>query len=121
MLDNPILRSVRDELLSEAKLSPGLLMPHERGSVQHMTPKEYRPAGIVVPAPWRVRAVSVLQGYRLSVTCNDGTSGVVDMSRLVASERAGIFAALKDEKLFNQVGIEFGALTWPNGADLDPA
>ena len=83
--------------------------------------KEYRPAGIVAPAPWRVRAVSVLPGYRLSVTCNDGTSGIVDMSRLVASERAGIFAALKDEKLFNQVGIEFGALTWPNGADLDPA
>ena len=83
--------------------------------------KEYRPAGIVVLAPWRVRTVSALQGYRLSVTCNDGTRGVVDMSRLVASERAGIFATLKDEKLFNQVSIELGALTWPNGANLDPA
>jgi Protein of unknown function (DUF2442). len=67
-----------------------------------------------------VRAVSALPGYCLSVTCNDGTSGVVDMSRLIASERAGIFAALKDEKIFNQVCIELGALTWPNGADLDP-
>ena len=83
--------------------------------------KEYRPAGIAAPAPWRVRAVSVLPEHRLSVTCNDGTSGIVDMSRLVASEQAGIFAALKDEKLFNQIGIELGALTWPNGADLDPA
>ncbi|HUW26731.1 MAG TPA: DUF2442 domain-containing protein [Gallionella sp.] len=82
--------------------------------------KEHPPAGVVTPAPWRARTVSVPPGYRLSVTCNDGTNGVVDISRLVASERAGIFAALKDEKLFNQVSIELGALIWPNGADLDP-
>lgn len=84
------------------------------------TTQEHRPTGVTAAAPWRVRAVSVLPGYRLSVTCNDGTSGIVDMSRLIASERAGIFAALKDVDLFPQVGIELGALTWPNGADLDP-
>ena len=82
--------------------------------------EEHRPAGITAAAPWRVRAVSALTGYRLSVTCNDGTNGVVDMSHVIAGERAGIYAALKDEKLFNQVRIELGALTWPNGADLDP-
>ena len=82
--------------------------------------EEHRPAGITAAAPWRVRAVSVLPGHRLSVTCNDGTNGVVDMSRLVASEKAGIYAVLRDEKLFNKVSIELGALTWPNGADLDP-
>ena len=82
--------------------------------------QEHRAAGVTAAAPWRVRAVSVLPGYRLSVTCNDGASGVIDMSRLVASERAGIFAALRNEILFNQVSIELGALTWPNGADLDP-
>lgn len=82
--------------------------------------QEHRPAGVTASAPWRVRAVNPQPGYRLSVTCNDGTSGVVDMSRLVASEKAGIYAALKDEALFNQVNVELGALTWPNGADLDP-
>ncbi|GAB5604986.1 DUF2442 domain-containing protein [Sideroxyarcus sp. TK5] len=82
--------------------------------------QEHSAAGVTPAAPWRVRAVNVLPGYRLSVTCNDGTSGVVDMSHLVASEKAGIYAALKDEKLFNQVNVELGALTWPNGADLDP-
>ncbi len=82
--------------------------------------QEHRPAGVTAAAPWRVRSVSVLPGYRLSVTCNDGTNGIIDMSRLVVSERAGIYAALKDDKLFNQVSIELGALTWPNGADLDP-
>jgi len=82
--------------------------------------QEHRPAGVVAAAPWRVRSVSAQPGYRLSIACNDGTSGVVDMSALVASQQAGIFAALKDEKLFNQVSVELGALTWPNGADLDP-
>jgi len=82
--------------------------------------KEHRPAGVTAAAPWRVRAVSVQPGYRLSITCNDGTSGIVDMSALVNSPVAGIYAALKDAQLFQKVSIELGALTWPNGADLDP-
>lgn len=82
--------------------------------------QEHRPSGVIAAAPWRVRAVNVQLGYRLSITCNDGTSGIVDMSALVNSVDAGLFAALKDAQLFQQVSIELGALTWPNGADLDP-
>lgn len=82
--------------------------------------QEHRPAGVTPAAPWRVRAVNVQLGYRLSITCNDGTSGIVDILALVNSANAGIFAALKDTHLFQQVTIELGALTWPNGADLDP-
>jgi hypothetical protein len=82
--------------------------------------QEHRPSGVIAAAPWRVRAVNVQPDYRLSVTCNDGTSGIVDMSALVNSADAGIFAALKDAQLFQQVCIELGVLTWPNGADLDP-
>jgi len=82
--------------------------------------QEHRPAGVIAAAPWRVSAVNVQPGYRLSITCNDGTSGVVDMSRLVASEKAGVYAVLKDESVFNKVSVELGVLTWPNGADLDP-
>lgn len=89
-------------------------MPIETATQEHST------AGVVAAAPWRVRAVNLQPGYRLSVTCNDGTSGVVDMASLVNSSNAGIFAALKDAQLFQQVSIELGALTWPNGADLDP-
>ena len=82
--------------------------------------QEHRPAGVTASAPWRVRAANPKPGYRLSVTCNDGTNGIVDMSHLVVSEKAGVYAALKDEALFNQVNVELGALTWPNGTDLDP-
>lgn len=84
------------------------------------TTQEHRPAGITAAAPWRVRSVSALPGYRLSVTCNDGTSGIIDMSALLYSDNAGIYAALKDARLFQKVYIELGVLTWPNGADLDP-
>ena len=77
--------------------------------------------GLKAVAAWRVRAVTVLPGYRLSVTCNDGTNGIVDMSVLVNSSDAGMYAELKDPQLFQQVSVELGALTWPNGADLDPS
>jgi len=82
--------------------------------------QEHHPVGVIAAAPWRIRTVGVLPGYRLSITCNDGTSGIVDMSGLVTSEQAGIFAALKDEQVFNQAFLELGVVTWPNGADFDP-
>lgn len=82
--------------------------------------QEHRSSGIKAVAPWRIRSVTVLPDYCLSVTCNDGTAGTVDMSQLIFSEKAGIYSALKDAQLFNQVRIELGVLTWPNGADLDP-
>lgn len=80
--------------------------------------QKHRPVGVIPAAPWRVCAVSVLPEYRLVVTCNDGTRGVVDLSRLIFSPQAGMYATLRDE--FEQVRIELGVLTWPNGADLDP-
>ena len=84
------------------------------------TTEDHRTTGVIPAAPWRIKAVDVLPGYRLAVTCNDGTSGIVDMSRLVSSERAGMFSELKDAQIFGQVRLDLGVLTWPNGADLDP-
>lgn len=72
-------------------------------------------------APWRVTAVSVLPGHRLAVTFRDGSNAVLDFSSLLKAEDAGIFAALADPALFDQVRLELGVITWPNGADLDPA
>jgi hypothetical protein len=78
----------------------------------------------VVPAPapaspWRIRAVGVLPDFRLSVTFNDGRSGIVDCSSVRSSPNPGIYAPLADAAYFAQVRIELGVLTWPNGADLD--
>ena len=69
---------------------------------------------------WRVTAVEVLPGFRLQVAFTDGLKGVVDMSGLVQSPKAGVFAALADPRMFAQVKIEHGAVTWPGELDLAP-
>lgn len=79
-----------------------------------------RSPGVIPAGPWRICALRVLPGYRLSLTFVDGVQGIADLSRLVRSENAGRFAALADPALFSRATLELGAVTWPNGADLDP-
>jgi Protein of unknown function (DUF2442) len=71
-------------------------------------------------APWRVAEVEALPGFQLRVRFNDGTEGIVEMAEFIKSEAAGVFAALRDEKLFRQARLEFGAVTWPGELDLAP-
>jgi hypothetical protein len=71
-------------------------------------------------SPWRVTEVEALAGYQLLVTFADGLTGTVDMSRLVHSPRAGVFAALADPVLFAQVTLDCGAVAWPGDLDLAP-
>jgi hypothetical protein len=71
-------------------------------------------------AAWRVTRVVALSDYRLGVSFVDGAEGIVDMSRLVHSDGAGVFAALSDPQLFAQAHVEFGAVTWPGDIDLAP-
>ena len=82
-------------------------------------------AAAVAPAvgpgmPWRVVSVEALQGYRLRVRFLDGLEGVLDMSGLVASPNAGVFAALADSEVFNRVFVALGAVCWPDGLDIAP-
>lgn len=84
------------------------------------TTQENPAAGVIPAAPWRIQAVSVLPGHKLAVTFRDGSKGIVDCSRILASADPGIYAPLSSPDFFAQVRLELGALTWPNGADLDP-
>jgi uncharacterized protein DUF2442 len=78
-------------------------------------------APTVRPAmPWRVQSVEASRGYRLRVRFLDGLEGVVDMSKLVASPNAGVFAALADPEAFNRVFVALGAVCWPDGLDIAP-
>ncbi len=82
-------------------------------------------AGVFKPlaqpsSPWTVRRVEPLPGFQLAVTFLDGTEGIVDMASLVASPKAGVFARLRDKTLFDQVFIDYGAVTWPGDLDLAP-
>lgn len=66
----------------------------------------------------RISQVQALPGYRLYVEFSDGLSGEVELSdRLFGS----VFEPLRDPSRFAEVTVdEFGAVCWPNGADLAP-
>lgn len=85
---------------------------------------EYSPVvlvGEVAPrSPWRATSVEALPGLRLKVAFVDGLSGTVDLSKLVQSPKAGVFAALADPAFFAQVRLDYGAVTWPGELDLAP-
>lgn len=75
---------------------------------------------VICNHPDDVAEVRPESGYRLSVRFFDGTSGIVDLSDLITSSNAGVFAALADPQRFAEAGIALGAVTWPNGLDLAP-
>ena len=71
-------------------------------------------------SPWRVIEVEALPGFRLRVAFADGLKGTVDLSGLIHSPKAGVFAALADPSLFAQAALDLGAVTWPGELDLAP-
>jgi len=71
-------------------------------------------------SPWRVTEVEALPGFRLRVEFADGLTGLVNMSGLIHSTKAGVFAALADPGLFAQVRLDYGAVAWPGELDLAP-
>ena len=83
------------------------------------TQENHAPA-IVCTAPWRLTKVTPLENYKLEVEFMDGTHGVVEMEKYIMSPHAGIFAKLKDLKVFNQVYLAYGVVTWPEEIDLAP-
>jgi len=66
----------------------------------------------------RVVSVRALDEYRLDVVFDDGVQGVVSLEDRLFGP---VFEPLHDPALFRQVLVdEFGAVCWPNGADLAP-
>lgn len=70
--------------------------------------------------PWRVVEVRTLPGFRLHVRFVDGLEGEIDMTALVHSSTAGVFAQLSNPSCFVQAFVELGAVTWPGEIDLAP-
>lgn len=67
----------------------------------------------------RVASVRPLTGFRIEVRFQDGTAGELNLSDRLFGP---VFEPLaRDPELFQQVFVdEFGAVCWPNGADLAP-
>jgi hypothetical protein len=87
---------------------------------QANTPRHSAAALTPSPATPDVARVEALAAYRLRVVFEDGLTGVVDMSAMVLSLEAGVFAVLADPARFAQVRITLGAVSWPEGLDLAP-
>lgn len=66
---------------------------------------------------WDVISVKPIESCCIDVRLRDGSAGVFDLKPYLAK---GVFQELKDQAYFNQVGIQFGAVTWPNGQDISP-
>jgi hypothetical protein len=62
--------------------------------------------------------VKVIKNYKLELTFNDGVSGIIDLSDLVAE---GVFSVWEDKQLFRNVKIgTAGELIWDGGVELCP-
>jgi len=66
---------------------------------------------------WDVVEVKPQAGYRLYVRFKDGRAGFV---QLRPEELTGVLAPLLDERFFEQVFIDHGAVAWPGEIDLAP-
>jgi len=66
----------------------------------------------------KITRLDVLQAYRLALTFDDGTSGMVDLSDLAGE---GVFSCWNDHADFAQFRIgASGELCWGDKADLCP-
>ena len=63
-----------------------------------------------------VKSVKPCAGFELEIEFTDGLRSRVDLSTRLFGP---IFEPLRDAELFGQVYVDqFGAVCWPNGADL---
>jgi hypothetical protein len=69
---------------------------------------------------YRVHRFDIVGPYTVAVAFTDGTEQRINFRPVLEGE---LFGPLQDLALFNAVVLdpEVGTLTWPNGADFDPA
>ena len=66
----------------------------------------------------KILKVKALEKFQLYLEFADGVRGEIDLSQRLFGP---MFEPLKDPELFSQVSLdEYGAVCWPNGADLAP-
>jgi hypothetical protein len=66
----------------------------------------------------RLVSIKILPDWKLEVAFSDGTRGTLSLKDRLFGP---VFEPLKDPAFFAQAHLdEFGAICWPNGADLAP-
>ena len=64
-----------------------------------------------------VKTVKPLEDYKLLLTFENNEAREFDMKGYL---NKGVFMALQDKQVFQQVRVSFDTIEWPNGADFDP-
>lgn len=59
--------------------------------------------------------VETLEDYKLILTFDNGETKIKDMKPYL---NKGIFEKLKDVKIFNNVKIKYGTISWDNDIDM---
>ena len=66
----------------------------------------------------RIVRVTPLPDFHIWIEFDGGVTGSVDLSGDLTGP---VFAPLRDRNVFDQASVdEFGAVSWPNGADIAP-
>jgi len=71
----------------------------------------------IISMYWDAKTVKPLSDYPIYVEIEDGRKGIFDLTPYLDH---GVFRELRDVHYFNQVGILFGAVTWPHEQDIAP-
>ena len=66
---------------------------------------------------WDVKLVKPLSDFCIYVETENQKKGIFDLKPYLDK---GVFKELKNIHYFNQVGILFGAVTWPHEQDIAP-
>ncbi len=66
---------------------------------------------------WDVIAVKPLPDFKIYVELESGRKGIFDLKPYLDK---GVLRELAEVSYFNQVGISFGAVTWPHEQDIAP-
>ena len=69
-----------------------------------------------------IKKVEYLNDYKLKLTFNDKKQKIVDLKKYSKDPVESVFYPFRDVEFFKSVKLDrrFGALVWPNGADLCP-
>jgi len=67
-----------------------------------------------------VVSVKAVSDYRLKIILSNGKEGILDLAESIGHPKGPMIKPLQDIEFFNQVRIENGTITWPNGFDMCP-
>jgi len=67
-----------------------------------------------------IKEAEYIEDYKISITFNNGESGIIDLKEVICNDKRAIFMELVDVAKFRQFRVDFDTIVWRNGLDLAP-